>query len=435
MHEENEPTKTGQLFAAAVAAFCTYFCMYAFRKPFTAATFDGQEMFGLDYKGVLIIAQIFGYMLSKFIGIRVVSEMRREYRAATIVGLILFGEAALVGFAYLPPMWKIGMLFLNGLPLGMVFGLVLAYLEGRKQTEALSAVLCASFIVSSGVVKSVGRWLLDAQGVDEHKMPMIAGALFLTPLFVSVWVLSRTPPPDASDRLERRERPTIDRAERRRFLATYLPGIVLLVAVYVSLTVVRTIRDDFGVEIWRELGVEKKPEVFATSETIVAMCVTALSAVAICIHKNLTAIRWSVWLMCAGFALVTASALAQSSGVATPLAFMVASGIGLYVPYVLFHTTIFERIIAASTLPSNLGFLMYVADAMGYLGYSGVVVVKSYLDYAQEDVLLLPAFRTILFVSAAGSIAALITAYVYLRRKLDDRHVSTNDDRASESAR
>ena len=31
----------------------------------------------------------------------------------------------------------------------MVFGLVLAYLEGRKLTESLAAGLCASFIISS----------------------------------------------------------------------------------------------------------------------------------------------------------------------------------------------------------------------------------------------------------------------------------------------
>ncbi len=36
---------------------------------------------------------------------------------------------------------KVIMLFANGLPLGLVFGLVLAYLEGRRQTEALSAAL------------------------------------------------------------------------------------------------------------------------------------------------------------------------------------------------------------------------------------------------------------------------------------------------------
>ncbi len=150
------------LFVAAFAAFCAYFCMYAFRKPFTAATFDGETVFGWDLKTSLVLSQLLGYTLSKFIGIKVVSEMEAKYRAMTIVGLVAFSEAALVGFAYLPVPLKLPMIFLNGLPLGMVFGLILGFLEGRKQTEALSAALCASFIVSSGVVKFVGSWLLSS---------------------------------------------------------------------------------------------------------------------------------------------------------------------------------------------------------------------------------------------------------------------------------
>jgi hypothetical protein len=39
-----------QLVAAAAAAFCTYFCMYAFRKPFTAGTFEDQAVFGFGLK-------------------------------------------------------------------------------------------------------------------------------------------------------------------------------------------------------------------------------------------------------------------------------------------------------------------------------------------------------------------------------------------------
>ena len=57
------------------AAFGTYFCMYAFRKPFTAARYDDTTFLGIPYKTVLVIAQVLGYMLSKFIGIKVIAEM------------------------------------------------------------------------------------------------------------------------------------------------------------------------------------------------------------------------------------------------------------------------------------------------------------------------------------------------------------------------
>ena len=51
--------------------------MYAFRKPFTAATFDAVPgwHFALDYKIALVIAQAAGYAASKLIGVKVISEI------------------------------------------------------------------------------------------------------------------------------------------------------------------------------------------------------------------------------------------------------------------------------------------------------------------------------------------------------------------------
>ncbi len=62
---------------AGLAGFSTYFAMYAFRKPFTAATYEHVPgwHFALDYKIALIVAQVAGYALSKFIGVKVISEI------------------------------------------------------------------------------------------------------------------------------------------------------------------------------------------------------------------------------------------------------------------------------------------------------------------------------------------------------------------------
>lgn len=404
-----------RLLLAAVAAFCTYFCMYAFRKPFTAATFEQQQVFGFGLKSTLIISQLAGYMLSKFVGIKVISELTPTRRAVSIVGLILLAEAALLGFAVVPVPLKIPMMFVNGLPLGMIFGIVLSYLEGRKHTEALSAALCASFIISSGVVKSIGRWLIQSEWVGEFWMPAVVGLMFLPPLLVSVWVLERTPPPDVSDKQLRRERLRMTHDDRLRFWKAYWPGLSALVFVYVALTIIRTIRDDFGVEIWRDMGVDETPSVFARSEMMVAVFVTGLNALAIWIRHNLAAIRVTIYLMCLSFTLVAASALLQSGGSLSPFVFMVACGVGMYVPYVAFHTTLFERLVAASQHTGNLVFLMYVADAVGYLGYAFVLTLPSIVDPATA---VLPMFRFILYVAAFSSIAALVAAWVYFRRVL-----------------
>ncbi len=411
---KNHPLR---LFIAAAAAFSTYFCMYGFRKPFTAGTFEGEEIFGFGLKTALVISQLAGYMLSKFLGIRVISELGSQYRAPGIVVLILIAEGTLVGFAYAPVPWKLVMLFLNGLPLGMIFGLIMAYLEGRRQTEALSAALCASFIMSSGVVKSVGRWLVQVQGVSEFQMPMLAGLIFLPPLLLSVWILQTTPPPDAHDRQERNERKAINRRQRWDFLSAYFPGLSLLLFVFVALTIVRTIRDDFGVELWRDLGISKTPSIYATSETVVAFVVTGLAALTIWIPHNLFALRVTVGVMCTAFALALGSVMLQSGGAISPFVFMVACGIGLYVPYVAFHTTVFERLIAASPHPSNMGFLMYLADSLGYLGYAVIMIAQTRLIAPGK---VLPFFQGTLSIVSISSMLALLGAMLYFHRVLSN---------------
>jgi len=414
---------------AAASAFCVYFCMYGFRKPFTAGTFDDQETFGLDLKTVLVLSQLCGYMLSKFIGVKVVSEMPRSQRAYTLIALIVGAELALLGFAWLPAVTlKILMLFLNGLSLGMVFGLVLAFLEGRKHTEAMAAGLCASFIVSSGVVKSVGRWLIEDWGVSEFHMPYITGAIFLLPVLLFVWLLQLTPEPSEEDRAFRSERPVMNGKERRAFFLAYAPGLTLLLITYILLTIIRTMRDDFGVEIWQGLGVSKAPSIFTQSESIVGFVATGVNALAIYVLHNLRAIKVASLLMCSGFGMAIFAALGSYQGWLTPFTFMVLCGIGLYIPYVAFHTTMFERIVAASNHKGNLAFLMYLADSIGYLGYSAVIGFKT---FGPQDVAILSTFQATLLWGSVISIVAVTFASLYFHYALQtDRPESTAKDAA-----
>src|SRR5262249_61802515 len=106
--------------------------------------------------------------------------MRLQWRVAGIVVLVVLAEVPLLLFAVTPRPYQIVFLFLNGLPLGMVFGLVLGFLEGRRQTEALTAGLCCSFILADGVTQSVGAHLLVGGG-SESAGPFFSGWLFLPP--------------------------------------------------------------------------------------------------------------------------------------------------------------------------------------------------------------------------------------------------------------
>lgn len=377
--------------------------MYAFRKPFTAATFEGAPVFGIAWKTVLIAAQVAGYTVSKFLGIRILSGMRPAMRALMIVGLIAVAELALLLFALTPAPWNALFLFCNGLPLGMVFGLVMGFLEGRRQTELLTAGLCASFIVASGFVKSVGRSLVVEHEVGEAWMPVTTGVLFAVPLLFFVWMLAHIPAPREEDIVQRSPRPAMSRGDRRAFFRAHALGIAGLVAIYLFLTIARSVRDDFAVEIWRDLGTSGEPAVFARVELVVAFVVLALNAFAIRIASNRVAFLASLGLSAAAFVLVTLVVVFREALGLGAFTFMTLTGLGIYIPYVAFHTTVFERLIAVFRQRANIAYLMYLADAFGYLGYVVVMVVRNLV--AGEGAPYLGAFEGIMIVLSLLSLA------------------------------
>lgn len=370
---------------AVTAAFGAYFCMYAFRKPFTAtsdADWGGVTFLDVGFKTVLVAAQVAGYTLSKFIGIKVIAEMRPERRVAWFLGLMGLAHVALLLFAVVPPPWNWVCLFVNGLPLGMVFGLVLSFLEGRRMTEALTAGLCASFILAGGVMKTVGQTLLNA-GVGPYWMPFAAGALFALPMVGFVAMLSRIPPPSEADVAARRARAPMTAADRWGFFSRYALGLSLLVFFYLLLTVLRSMRDDYGKELWLGLGYDLGKDqatanLFFWSDLWVALGVTAVTGAAVLIRSNRGAFFAALAASLAGLALAGYGLVGVARGWVDGFGFMVLVGLGLYVPYVAVHTTIFERLIALVRDRGNLGFLMYLADSFGYLGFVAVMVARSW---------------------------------------------------------
>ncbi len=397
---------------AVAAAFGTYFCMYGLRKPFTAATFADASLAGASFKTMLVVSQVAGYMVSKFIGIRVISEMTAERRARAIVLLTGTAEIALILFAVTPRPWNAVWLFLNGLPLGMVFGLVLSFLEGRRLTEVLAAGLCASFILADGFTKSVGAWLLT-QGISEQWMPAIAGGMFLAPLFLGVWMLSRLPIPDQQDLAARTKRVPLTRSERWALFARYQFGLSLIVTMYLLVTIVRSIRADFAPEIWLGLGAGAVPTTFTSSEIPIALGVLAINGGACLIRDNRRAFFTALATCGAGFLLIIAALLGLSAGRLTGFPFMVLVGLGLYLPYVAVHTTVFERFIAMTRDRGNIGFLMYLADAIGYLGYVAVMLGKDLLKNRSN---FLEFFTISCWIVTTASLLFLVLAWRYFAR-------------------
>ena len=365
---------------AGLAGFATYFSMYAFRKPFSVAIFGVVPgwHFALDYKIALVLAQVAGYATSKLIGVKMIAEIAPARRAGAIVKLILLAWAALILFATVPVPWNVGAMFLNGLPLGLIWGLVFGFMEGRRTSEVLGAIVCASFIVSSGAVKSVGKLIMDTWHIGPFWMPAATGALFLPLLGISVWGLAGLPPPTARDEAERVRRAPMDAADRAQFLRKYGIGVGLLVVSYVLTTAVRDFRDNFAAEIWTALGFGHAAAVFTATELPVAVLALTVLGVIIAVRDNVRALLVIHGVVFLGLALLGLSTLAFKTGWLSPLTWMISSGAGLYMAYVPFNAMLFDRLIAVSGTVGTAGFLIYIADAAGYLGSCALLVWRNF---------------------------------------------------------
>jgi hypothetical protein len=363
---------------ASVAAFCLYTCVYAFRKTYTAATFEGLSYLGVSYKVWLVTFQVVGYGLAKFAGIKIIAELKATARAMGILLMVSIAGLSWLFFALVPPPWNLIFLFTNGFPLGMVWGMVFGYMEGRRMTEVLGASLAVSFIFSGGLCRSVGALLIRDWGIAERWMPFTASAIFFLPLLLFLWLTEKLPPPTALDVSLRTRRQPMDRCERQKFLRTFLPGIVLFVLAYMLLTAFRDFRENFSSDVWKTLGYGDSPAIFTKTETPVSLVVLVIMGSIMFIRNNRTALLVNHMIIVAGMVLIGISTLLFDKAMISAPLWMVLIGTGLYMGYVPFNSIFFDRLIAAFQYVGTIGFIMYVADAFGYVGSVGVLFFKEF---------------------------------------------------------
>lgn len=387
---------------AAVVTFLTYAVVYAFRKPFTAGTFEGLHFLGINYKVCLVISQAIGYTLSKFYGIKFIAELKRFGRWKMILLLIGIAWVALFFFAVVPAPYNIPFLLINGFPLGMIWGIIFSYVEGRKATDFIGAALAVSFIFSSGFVKSVAKYLMLNMSVSEFWSPFITGLVFIFPLLLFLFLLEKIPAPSPSDIAVRQERVPMTKQKRKQLFTSFLPGLLTLIIIYVFLTIFRDLRDNFAADIWNELGFANQAAIFTKTEIPITLIVLAIISAMVLIKNNFTAFITSHILIMAGFAVTGISTWLFTLQLIHPGNWMLLVGLGLYIAYIPFNCLLFDRMIAAFQFRGNVGFLMYLSDSFGYLGSMAVLLGKEifkvqlhWVSFYSQSVLLLSVFGII----------------------------------------
>ena len=353
-----------------------YMIMYMLRKPFTGSTYDGMDWRGFDYKTTLIIAQVIGYVTSKFLGIGVIPAMQNKNRVKGLLLMFGIAMASLCGFWLFPVSWGPLWMFINGLPLGMVWGVVFKYCEGRKITEILTIVLASNFIISSGIAKSSARYLL-VNGTDQMFVPFLI-ALFCLPLLgILLYGLTKLPEPTQEDINLRKARIPMTRQDRRNFFRQYKALIIGFILFYSLLSVLRDIRDNFAVEVWTGLVGQKNPAFFTWIELPATLVCLLSIGFLYRIKDNSKALNIMMALMTLCMIFLTLSSLFFQITRFVPMIWMVSTGIALFIPYILMNGIVFDRFISANEVSGNGGYLMYVCDSFGYAASVTVLISKN----------------------------------------------------------
>ena len=93
---------------------------------------------------------------------------------------------------------------------------------------------------------------------------------------------------------------------------------------------------------------------------------------------------------------------------------MSATAFGLYLGYVPYNSIYFERMIAAFRIVGNVGFVMYLADAMGYFGSVSVLLYK---QFGTGNISWLSYFTSALTIVATFGMITVSLSLLFFTRK------------------
>jgi Family of unknown function (DUF5690) len=190
----------------------------------------------------------------------------------------------------------------------------------------------------------------------------------------------------------------------------FLPGMLLLLVTYLGLTAFRDFRDNYGVELFEELGYSRQTTLFSRTELPIAVLVLAIMSSLSTFRDRMRGLVAVFVVMTLGLMLVGASTFALDRGWLDGQSWMVCIGLGAYLSYVPFSSFLFDRLMAATRVAGTAVFAVNVADAVGYTGSVGMQLYK---DLVAEATTRLVFFRTFSYVLSLLGSALLVLAAAY----------------------
>ena len=213
---------------------------------------------GHSFKVWMVISQVLGYMLSKFIGIRLYPNSGSHARAKGIVLMVSIAGLSRLGFALTPTPYNLIWLFLTDFHSGWC-GVWYLDIWRAENSQKYWAQSLSVLHFSAGFAKRSADFSC-VTGASEFWMPFGVNLFIFPPLLIFLWMLDKIPPPTPRRRSPAHQTRPMTGARNVLSLPSRSPRVWCCSLTYVMLTVYRDFRDNFSAEIWQSLGYGDKPE-------------------------------------------------------------------------------------------------------------------------------------------------------------------------------
>jgi len=190
---------------------------------------------------------------------------------------------------------------------------------------------------------------------------------------------------------------------------------------YVMLTAFRDFRDNFGAEMFAELGLGDQTALFTRTEVPVAVVTLAVLGAMAWVRNHRAALMLCFGLMVVGMGVIAGSATLFEAGHIGGVAWMTLIGLGAYLAYVPFGSVLFDRILAHTRATGTAVFAIYLLDAGGY---TGSVVLQLTRDVAFGASTRYAFFVDYCYLQAAAGLVlfAVAAAHFTSTRWTSERH-------------
>ena len=303
-------------------------------------------------------------------------------------------------------------MFLNGLSLGCMWGIIFSFIEGRRMTDILASLLGVSMVISSGTAKSAGLFVMDTLNISEFWMPALIGGIALPILALLGYSLNRLPQPTAEDIAMKSKRETLNGKQRWDIFKNFMPFLTLLFIANVVLTILRDIKEDFLVKI---IDVSQYSSwMFAQVDSVVTIIILVIFGLMVFVQSNLKALSILLGLIIISMVVMAVVSFGYEQLQLNAIVWLFIQSLCLYLAFLTFQTIFFDRFIACFKIRGNVGFFIAMND---FLGYTGTVIVLAVKEFFSPDINWTAFYNLMAGYVGVICFVAFVCSFIYLYQR------------------